>query len=486
MADLRRSLVINFFSSSGNALVQFLVSIILARMLSPSEIGVFSMTVVFVNIAHMFRDFGVATYIQREKELSTQKIRSALGILFTTSWLLAVFLFVISGWLGEWFHEPGIVPVMRVLALGFVVIPFGSLTHSLLLRELAANKQAVVTAAGTISYCASCLTLAALGFGTMSLAWANFINIIVCALAYIPFRPQGMPWMPSIRGWAKIAHFGAGSLLTNCIEAINSSIADLLLGKLGSARHVGLFSRANSTVSIFSYVAGSTITYGAVSYLSQSYHRGESLAPALSRATALLTGIGWPALALTAVLGQDIVLALYGPKWLESVPAILPLTIAAAFYLLFQYTPSAMNAIGKPYVGALPQVATLISRIGFGYVLFNGELASFGWAICAATVVVVPVQMLLQWRYVGYSPRQLLANIAPSVLVTLVCALAGEALHPLLPAAMPPLARLLVLAAPLIAVWYGALRLLNHPLLTEVHHLAASARGRLGRLVGQG
>lgn len=481
MANLRRSLVINFFSSSGAALLQFLVSILLARMLSPSEIGVFSITVVFVNVAHMFRDFGVATYIQREPNLTADKIRSALGILFTTSWLLAIGLFGISSWMGEWFREPGIVPVMRVLALGFIIIPFGSLTHSVLLREYQADKQAIVTATGTIAYCASCLILAALGFGTMSLAWANLINICACALAYIPLRPKDMPWVPSFKGWRKIVNFGVGMLMTNCIEAINGSIADIILGKLGSARHVGLFSRANSTVSIFSYVAGSTVTYGAVTYMSQSHSKGESLVPILRRAIMLLTAIGWPALAMTAVFGQEMVVALYGTKWLGSVPAIFPLTIAACIFLLFQYTPSAFTAIGRPYLGAIPQVATLIMRILAGFLLFNGELGSFGWAICIATIAVVPVLLFLHYRYIHFTPADILRAVIPSLVVAIVCGLAGECIRPLLPETSA-MARLLM-AAPIIAVvWYVSLRLLKHPVIEEIHHLASGFGVRLARI----
>ncbi|MCC2955050.1 oligosaccharide flippase family protein [Massilia sp. IC2-477] len=481
MANLRRSLVINFFSSSSAALVQFLVSVLLARMLSPSEIGVFSMTVVFVTIAHMFRDFGVATYIQREPELTPEKIRSALGILYATSWSLAVGLFALSAPLGDFFNEPGIVPVMRVLALGFIVIPFGSLTHSMLLRELAADKQAVVTAAGTIAYCASCLILAALDFGTMSLAWANLINICTCALAYIPFRPKGMPWIPSRRGWGRVINFGVGQLLTNCIDAANGSIAELVLGKLGSARHVGLFSRANSTVSIFSYLAGTTVTYGALTYLSQAHHRGESLVPTLRRAVTLLTGIGWPALALTAVFGRDLVLALYGPTWLDSVPAILPLCIAACFYLLFQYTPSALASIGRPYLGAIPQSATLVMRITLGVLLFDGTLVSFGWAVCLATMCVVPVMLYLQYHYLQFKPSTLFASVMPSLAVAVCCTVIGEALHLVLPESLPAMARLLLAFPFVLGTWYGALRLISHPLVNELHLLAGSARLRLSR-----
>ena len=72
------------------------------------------------------------------------------------------------------------------------------------------------------------------------------------------------------------------TLLANMAGAINNSIPDILLGKLGSAAQVGLLSRANSTVQIFLLVAGSTVNYGAISYLAQIFHRGESLVPMVS------------------------------------------------------------------------------------------------------------------------------------------------------------------------------------------------------------
>jgi O-antigen/teichoic acid export membrane protein len=479
MADLRRSLVINFFSSSGATVLQFIVSILLARILSPSEIGVYSMTLVFVNLAHVFRDFGVSAYLQREPDLTSEKLRSASGVAFATSWTIAAALFLASGWLGRWFNEPSIVPVMRVLAIGFALIPFGSITTALLARNFEAEKQAIVNAIGTISFCVSCLVLGKLGFGTMALAYANLINILCCALAYIPLRPKDLPWMPSLRHWRGVAHFGAGSLLSNCFTALNNALPDILLGKLGTARHVGLLSRANSTVTIFSYVAGSTVSYGAITYLAQSHHRGESLAPILSRATSLLTGVGWTALALTAVLGDNIVLALYGPQWGESVPAILPLALAAAVGMMFHYIPMAVTAIGRPYLRAVPVLIMVLTRIGFGVLLFDGSLNGFAWALCFATFASAPVSAMQQQRHFGFSIGALLRAVLPSALVALGTAAAGAALAAVLPSGLAPLARLLVMAAPLAAVWYLLLRAVRHDLVGEIHRLAAPIRARL-------
>lgn len=481
MTKLRRSLVINFLSSSGAAILQFITSIFLARLLTPSEIGVYSMAMVFVTIAHMFRDFGVPSYLQREANLTPEKIRSAIGVMFASTWSMATILFLASGSIGAWFHEPATVPIIRLLAVGFLLIPFGAITHSMLVRDLAADKQAVVSAASTVSYCISCVGLASLGCGTLSIAWANLISNAITALVYIPYRPAGLPWMPSFRHWKGIANFGMATLVTNCLNALSNSLPDVLLGKLSSARAVGLFSRANSTVALFTYAAGSTISYGAVSYMSQSHHRGESLAPMLRRTTALLTGVAWPAYALTAMLGSDIVTTLYGEKWLDCVPAILPLSIAAAISILFQHAPSALTAIGRPYLSALPAGLTLISRIGFAFALFNGNLANYAWSITAATALTAPVIMVQLHRLLGFGARAMAASLVGSIWVTLLCVAGCKLIILVLPASMTPTIRLLTLMLPLIGIWYAALRLTRHELLPEVHHIAAALRARLPR-----
>lgn len=463
--------------------MQFLVSVLLARMLSPGEIGVYSMTVVFVNLAHVFRDFGVTSYLQREAVLTPDKIRSATGVVFTTSWLIALGLFFSSESIGRWFNEPQIVPVMKVLSIGFFFIPFGAITGALLAREFAAEKQALVNVVGTTSFCVSCLVLAKLGFGSMSLAYGNLINIIACAIAFIPVRPKGLPWLPSFVHWRNVAHFGLGSLLSSCVSAVNNALPDILLGKLGSAHHVGLLSRANSTVTIFTHVAGSTVSYGAISYLAQAHHKGESLIPVLTRATMLLTCVGWTALGLTVVLGKDIVLALYGPAWLDCVPAILPLSLAASVMMAFHYIAPAVTAIGRPYLSAVPVSVTLLSRIAFGVALFDGTLSGFAWALCMATIITAPVIAVQQQRHFGFTIVALLRALLPSAFIATGTAAVAILLASLLPASLAPMTRLLLMLPVLAVSWYLLLRATRHPMLDEVHRLGGMARARLALLL---
>lgn len=479
MASLRRSLAINFFSSSGATLVQFIVSILIARLLTPGEIGVFSMAQAFVSIAQIFRDFGVSTYLQREADLTPQKIRAAIGVMFASSWLLALILFLISGFIAQWFEQPDMSSIMKVLAIGFLFIPFGAITNALLTREFAADKQALVIIAGTGTYFITSISLAYHGFGAISLAWANLANILACAIAFAPLRPQGVPWLPSFRGWRQVAHFGAGTLLSNCMTALNNALPDVLLGKLTDARHVGLFSRANSTVSIFTYIAGATANYGSTSYLAQAYHRGESLTPLLSRATAMLTGVGWPALVLTALLGEKIVLTLYGPKWLDCVPAIPAMAAAAAVSMMFNYTPIAITALGRPYLSALPVACTALMRVAVAVLLFKGGLSDFAGIILMATLAAVPAMLYLQKKYLNYCFAAMLRAVLPSAVVSFACSVMCKLLLAILPASLPPAIVLALLSLPLAAVWYAALRMTKHPLIGEVNQFAVKVSAKL-------
>jgi O-antigen/teichoic acid export membrane protein len=479
MPSLRRSLIINFLSTSGATGVQFLVSIFLARLLTPSEIGIFSITVVFVNIAHIFRDFGVASYLQRERKLTPEKIRSAIGVLFTSSWLIAAILFFASNWIARWFNEPGIVPVTQVLAAGFLFIPFAAVTNALLTREYAAGKQAIVNVVGTTTYAVTCLGLATNGFGTMSLAWANLANIVICAVALVPFRPQHAPWLPSFRNWGTVLHFGVGSLLSNSATAINNAIPDVLLGKMGTAHHVGLLSRANSTVAIFTYVAGNTVNYGSVAYFAAAHHKGQALAPLVAHATSLVTGVGWPALALTALLGNEIVLTLYGVGWVECVPAIPALALAAGIAMMFNYSSAVLTALGRPYLSAVPVVLTIVVRIVVGLAVFDGSVKTFAWAICIAGITTLPVMLVQQRRYFDYRLRTMLIAMVPSAIVTLACVTVGTVMLWLIPANYSAPLRLIILIVPLTLGWYGALRMTAHPLLKEVNHIYTAIKIRI-------
>ena len=482
MANLRLSLLITFFSSNGSTLIYLIVSIVLARLLSPTEIGIFSITAVLTSIAHIFRDFGVGSYLQREKSLTPGKIRTAMGVLITSSWLLALILFFMSGYIAEYYKQPGIDSIMPVLALGFVFIPFGAVTRALLVREYRAKEQAFANLAGAIAYATSAIGLAYLGFSYMSMAWANLINILVTVIAYAPFRPKDAPWIPSLRGWKKIVHFGTGAILGNTVGTINAAIPDIVLGKISGPYDVGILSRAMSTTNIFSEIAGPTIHYAALPFLAKKHHNGENLDEPLSKAVSYLTVCAWPAIMVTAVFAEQIILFLYGNKWLGTVPIIQILCFRTAINISLSFTGASLLAIGQPYLEIIPSLSRLLFTVPAIIYIYDGNLESFAYALFLSSVMAYPVTLWIQAKFLGFQIASFFGAQIKSLFITIICIALAFVLNKL-SYALLPVFQLLTVAVTLTPIWIWLIKYLKHPIFSELETIGTRIP-IVGKIIG--
>lgn len=489
MQPIRRSLVVTFLSTNSGLVIQFVVVMILSRLLSPSEVGIFSITSVFIGIAAVFRDFGVSSYIQREKDLTVEKTRSALGLLITSSWLLAAFLYFVSDHVAAFYRQPGIGQVLRVLTISFLLMPFASYLYALLARNLQSGKQAVVNILGNVSYAITCVSLAYLGFSYMALAWANVVNISVSIIAYLYLRPAKTSFLPSFRNWRSPLRFGSGAILGNLINQANYAAPDLILGRTSGPHDVGLYSRANGLVGIFQQIAGPTINYHAVPYIARHHHASEPLGPMIAKSASYLTGFAWPAFILTAVFASQIIHVLYGAVWVEAAPIVVLLCIQSAGRIGYSLCEPGLLAIGKPYLSAVSSGISLLVRVLLVYLLGAGDVMVFAIALCIADLLVLPIPAILMANYLGYSYRQAADAFLPSAKLALAC-LAGTLLLKLaIPAGWPDLLILIVAGTASVAMWTAGIVFFRHPIMDEFPAvigmlLPPTLAGRLLRLIG--
>jgi O-antigen/teichoic acid export membrane protein len=479
MRSIRTSLAITFVSSNTTTVINFGVNLVLARLLSPEDIGVYSISVVLVAIAHVFREFGVSAYLLREKDLTPEKIRAASGVLYACSASLALIIALLAGPAAEYYRHQGVAEVMHVLALGFLFIPFGAITSTLLTRELRAKEQAIANLFGTFVFAGSSLLFAWLGFKYMTSAWANFLSIVVTGLALAPYRPKNAPWLPSFKGWRKITHFGLGTVFSNSLNEINNALADLVLGRLSTLHHVGLYSRANSLSNMFMQIAGPTVNYASLPYLAQIFHETGTISKQLSKATAYLSVLAWPALAVITIYAHETILFLFGVTWLECVPVVVFTTATAAACVCTHFLSTALIAIGRPYQASLPNLCLIVARIVCILLVFDGTLVSFGYGLLLGTVIALLPNLLMQAGILHFSIRDFLSCIAPSLVVTGIVALCAALLKLCVSeAGLGYLWQILLLAPVAALCWYASIRLVSHPILAEVQLALARIRRR--------
>ena len=466
--QLRKSILITFLSTNTATAIQFGVTLILSRLLTPAEIGIYSITVVFTGIVAVFRDFGISSYLQREKDLTPDKIRSALGLLLTTSWTLATFIFLTSGYVADYYGQPGIQKVLQILTISFALVPFASFFYALLARNLEAGKQAIVNGVSTIAYAVTCITLASLDFSYLSLAWANVVNIAVTIVCYLFLRTGDIPCVPSLKGWSAPARFGGGAILGNLVDRIYYAVPDLVLGKLSGPHDVGLYSRASGLVGIFSQIASPTINYNAVPYIARSFHNKEPLGPIFAKATSYLTAISWPFYIVTALFPAEIIRVLYGEQWITAAPIAVFMCIQALIRSSYTLTMPALIAIGRPYLASLSAGFGLLLRVSAIYIMAAHDAYTFAIAICIADIAALVVPIHLMSSQLNYRFKMAINALWPSIKLNTAVFIVALAIKLTLPGNLPAIVVLLIASIGIILTWLVSLIRFKHPVRKEL------------------
>ncbi|MCM2347602.1 MAG: oligosaccharide flippase family protein [Acidovorax soli] len=471
MSSVRQKVALQFFVSNLALMANFVLTIVLARLLSPDDIGIFSMSAVLMAVAHVFRDFGVTSFIKREKELTAESLSSALGVLLIMSWSVAALMFLSAPYWAAFFRETRVLPVVQVLALGFVFIPFGAIPMAIISREMDVEKSSRITAVTTVVYFGTSVGLALAGFGPMTMAWANLVNIIVTGAMARWVVGSPLPWLPGFRKLKGIVHFGLGNLLTSLLKAADNALPDLLLGRWMTPAAVGLFSRANSTVNMVSTALLPTINYFALPYMAKVHHVNGPVAGEYLRATSLINALILPAFAAIAVLAHDIVILLYGSAWLQAVPAIPWLCLAYSFNSLFTLSAPVLTGVGKPYAAIGPNALLVGAKIGCAVWLMDGTLSTFALAMALGQLLSVPYNLWIHQRYLNLGwatwARSTLPVLAHAVLVGGVCLVIREAL----PAMLAPWAAILITGVGALFAFLAGCFLLSLPLAEELKRL---------------
>ena len=312
MNSTRKSIGISFATQYVELIIHFLGVLALARILSPDDIGTYSVAAFLMTLLHVFRDFGVVQYIIQEHELTTEKIQSAMGVAIILALAVALVMWACSGLVADFYDNPAIEEILVIMSASFAISPFGSLLIGILRREMKMGAIFHIKIFSALSHVAVALVLALNGFGAISLAWANFAGILSFGIAANLMRPKNTPWLPRFTNIKTILSFGGIASLGNAANNAGTNIPDLVIGKVMNMAAVGYFSRATGLVQLFTRLITSALLPLVLPYFSQLRREGKDLATPYLSAVEQLTALAWPFFAALMLLAYPMVRALYG------------------------------------------------------------------------------------------------------------------------------------------------------------------------------
>ena len=482
MTQVRKSLGFLALDNNVALLLQIISTVIIARILTPSQVGVFAVAAVFFSLASSFRDFGVAEYLIQEKHLDDDTIRAALTVNIGISWLMALLLLVLSPLASDFYREPGVGQVMRLQAVNFLLIPFGAVTVAWFRREMNFKPILLSNMTSNIASFATSVTLALMGFGYMALAWGSLVNTVAAVAITTFMRPAGFPRWPGTRGIKKVLHFGKFASGIYLFFQMGKGAPEMILGRALDMASVGIFSRGAGMIEVFHRLVLRTAMPVALPYFARSVREEGTPRRGMLMAMTYLTGVGWPFMACMAVGAFAAIRLMYGPQWMAAVGLAKLLCAVAAIELMYFPAKEALLAQGGARDSFWLQLSMQGQRVLGLFLAIPFGLYGACWGLLAAALGGALHSHLVLSRLTKMTWKDVWDATAASAVVALAAAAPLLAWSLFMPIDESNYIVVALAAVPACGLcWLAALRFSGHPLWRELLRVWAAVMTKLGR-----
>ena len=424
MTSVRLSLLISLAEKYSVTIINIGSTLIIARLLSPEEIGVYSVGLAFVAIAHTLRDFGIGNYLIQEKELTEDRIRTAAGITLLLAWSLALMLALGSGWIAALYNKPEMRSVMLILSLSFVIIPFSSPTLALLRRSMSFKALYQIRIISAIVHSSVAVILAWQGYSFASLAWASLAGVTTTAFIAAYHRPgQRIIW-PSFVEWRRVSSFGSKASVEAFVTEISMNAVDMIAGRMLGFTAVGIFSRAQGLISMFAREFTSAVVQVALPAFASAHRDGQDLREPYLKAVGTLTLFAWPFYAFLAFMTYPVIRIMFGDQWDAAVPLVQILALGGSISVLWALSGQVLLSMGKIDELLKARLIALVIRVasivwGASYSIAH---VAFGQVIYYAICYFVFHHFMKP--FVAVTPGAMIAATWKSFLVTVMSSIA--------------------------------------------------------------
>lgn len=404
----------------GIVLLQFVINLVLARLLTPGDFGCISMILIFVAVSQTLIDGGFGAALIQKID-ATQRDYSTIfywNALFSVGLYLIIYASAPS--VSTFFRMPLLEDMLRVLGI-VIIINSLSLVQRTILRKAINFK--VIAIVDIISYSASAVIaiyLAHRDFGAwsivgMQLSIASISTILLWVLS---------KWRPSLtfsfNSLKSLFSYGGFLLIASIMQDVCTHIQGVVIGRRFSAAETGLYSQAKKMDEVASMTLPAVFCQVLFPIYSEKQNNISELRSMLSQNMKMISFIIFPLMMLLIIVAKPLFILLYGNQWIDAVPYFQILCIGGFFSALYNFNYYAVAAVGKSkalfYWGCYKWgVLLVLLLIGASFSMLGVLIA-----MVISNINIYLTNALLAQRYVGYRLGQQIVDIIPTLITTII------------------------------------------------------------------
>ena len=308
--------------------VNFLSSIVMARLLLPEDYGILAMLFIFIDLSAMITDMGFTTALIRKQDCSKADFSTVFYTNIIISILIYIVFYLCSPIIADFYSQPILQKIIPVIGMTFILNSLYAIPSTRLTKDLKFNVRAKIVILESILTAVCGITLACMGYGV----WALVIQIILKSFLRFLFFTAAAKWKPSLmfslNSLKGLYDFGSKVLGANLLFTIYQNIYGVIIGKHLSTASLGYFSRADGYSKLIPINISTVLMKVMLPLISQIQEQDDKLI-SINRQTILVTSFFiFPLSMLLAGAASPLTSIMITDKWLPCVPILQILCLA--------------------------------------------------------------------------------------------------------------------------------------------------------------
>lgn len=410
-------LIWKFGERIGAQAVSFLVSIILARLLLPSDYGVIALITIFIDIANVFVSSGFGAALVQKKDADEVDFSSVFYFSIVMSWVLYAIVFFCAPAVARFYDKEILTPVLRVMALKLPLAGVNSVQHAYVQKKMLFKRFFFSTLIGTVGSAVVGIVMAYTGFGAWALVAQYLFNSTMDTVVLwftVRWRPV---WRFSLGRMKYLFGFGWKMLASELIHTSYKQIRSLIIGKVYTEKDLAFYNQGGKLPSLIVTNINSSVSSVLFPAMTLKQDDTSKLKEMVRLSIRVSSYIMWPLMIGLLVMSEPIVRLMFTEKWLPCVPYMQIACIQFALEPVQTANVQAVKAMGK---GRTYLIMEIVKKL-FGIVMIVAVMYQGVMAIAVTAMFVTFFAALVNStpnrKYLRYTYREQLVDLIPSILL---------------------------------------------------------------------
>lgn len=413
-----------FAERCGAQIVTLIVSIVLARILSPEDYGTVALVTVFTTIMQVFVDSGLGTALIQKKNADDIDFSSVFYFNCVVCLILYMIMFIAAPFIASFYEDSSLTPIVRVISLTIVISGIKGIQQSYVSRNMLFKRFFFSTIGGTIFSAFLGIYLAYTGFGVWAIVMQQLSNTAVDTLILwitVKWRPK------KVFSWVRLKEllsFGWKMLASSLLDTVYNNLRNLVIGKFYTSADLAYYNQGDKFPKVIVTNINTSIDSVLFPTMASAQDDAEQIKNMARRAIKTSTYIMAPIMMGLAFCAKSVVEVILTEKWFACVPYLQIFCITYMFYPIHTANLNAIKSMGRSDLFLKLEIAKKI----VGMILLLSTMWFGVMAMAYSLLVSMITSMIINsWpnrQLLNYSFKEQMIDIFPSVTLAVVMGIA--------------------------------------------------------------